>query len=27
VIYADAESWLGKYAMNIAAVLRREVGF
>ena len=27
VIYAEAESWLGKYAINIAAVLRREVGF
>jgi putative peptide zinc metalloprotease protein len=27
VIYADTESWLGKYVLNAAAVLRREIGF
>ena len=27
VIHADGESWLGKYALSIAAVLRRELGF
>ena len=27
VIYADGESWLGEYVINIAAVFRREFGF
>ncbi|HSG62714.1 MAG TPA: HlyD family efflux transporter periplasmic adaptor subunit, partial [Pseudomonadales bacterium] len=27
VIHADGESWLGKYALSAAAVMRRELGF